>query len=87
VPSDANQEWVLDFAHDAMASGRTLRVLNVVDAFRRDWLGLQADTSFAKRAGNLHVAVDHHTATETAGDSSRYGRANQSVFSAWYVEK
>jgi putative transposase len=31
----ANQEWVLDFVHDAVASSRSLRVLNVIDAFTR----------------------------------------------------
>jgi hypothetical protein len=29
----ANQEWALDFAHDVLAAGRTIRVLSVVDAF------------------------------------------------------
>ena len=35
----ANQEWVLDFAHDAMACGRAIRVLSVVDAYTRECLG------------------------------------------------
>lgn len=45
----ANQEWALDFAHDGMASGRTLRVLSVVDAYTRECLALEVDTSFASR--------------------------------------
>ena len=28
----ANQEWALDFLHDAVECGRTIRVLSVVDA-------------------------------------------------------
>ena len=43
----ANQEWALDFAHDAVASGRTIRVLSVVDAYTLECLALEVDTSFA----------------------------------------
>jgi putative transposase len=43
----ANQEWALDFVHDVMASGRTIRVLNVVDAYTRESLAMEVDTSFA----------------------------------------
>ncbi len=43
----ANQEWAVDFAHDAMASGRALRVLSVVDECTRECLTLEVDTSFA----------------------------------------
>ena len=30
-----NQEWSLDFVSDALASGRVLRVLTMVDSYRR----------------------------------------------------
>jgi putative transposase len=43
----ANQEWALDFVHDAIAAGRAIRVLSVVDAFTRECLALEVDTSFA----------------------------------------
>src|SRR5277367_731212 len=36
----ANQEWALDFVHDAVECGRTIRVLSVVDAYTRECLGL-----------------------------------------------
>jgi putative transposase len=45
----ANQEWAVDFAHDAMASGRAMRVLAVVDECTRESLRLEVDTSFASR--------------------------------------
>lgn len=45
----ANQEWALDFVHDATAAGRSIRVLSVVDAYTRECLALEADTSFASR--------------------------------------
>jgi putative transposase len=44
-----NQEWALDFAHDVVAAGRTIRVLSVVDAFTRECLALEVDTGFASR--------------------------------------
>ncbi len=47
--SAANQEWALDFAHDAVACGRAIRVLSVVDAYTRECLALEVDTSFASR--------------------------------------
>ena len=47
--SRANQEWALDFAHDAVACGRAIRVLSIVDAYTRECLALEVDTSFASR--------------------------------------
>jgi transposase InsO family protein len=45
----ANQEWALDFVHDAVACGRAIRVLSVIDAYTRECLALEVDTSFASR--------------------------------------
>ena len=47
--TSANQEWALDFVHDVVECGRTIRVLSVVDAYTRECLGLEVDTSFASR--------------------------------------
>jgi putative transposase len=44
-----NQEWALDFAHDAIATGRSIRVLSVIDTYTRECLALEVDTSFASR--------------------------------------
>jgi putative transposase len=43
----ANQEWALDFVHDAVACGRSIRVLNVIDAYTRESLAMEVDTSLA----------------------------------------
>jgi putative transposase len=43
----ANEEWSLDFVSDGLASGRSMRVLTVVDNFTRECLALEVDTSFA----------------------------------------
>jgi putative transposase len=45
----ANQEWALDFAHDVIAAGHTIRVLSVVDTYTRECLALEVDTGFASR--------------------------------------
>jgi putative transposase len=47
--TSANQEWALDFVHDAVECGRAIRVLSVVDAYPRECLALEVDTSFASR--------------------------------------
>ena len=39
-------QWALDFVHD-VAAGRTIRVLNVIDAYTRESLAMEVDTSFA----------------------------------------
>jgi putative transposase len=39
----------LDFVHDAVESGRAIRVLSVVDVYTRECLALEMDTSFASR--------------------------------------
>jgi putative transposase len=41
----ANQEWAMDFIVDGLANGRMVRILSVVDAFTREYLALEADTS------------------------------------------
>ena len=45
LPQRANEQWSLDFLQDALASGRTLRVLSIIDVFTREALALEVDTS------------------------------------------
>ena len=49
VLSAADQEWALDFVHDVLATGGRVRVLSVLDAYTRECLALEVDTSFASR--------------------------------------
>ena len=44
-PTGANQTWSLDFVSDALATGRRLRTLNIVDDYTREALGIEVDTS------------------------------------------
>jgi putative transposase len=45
VAAAANTQWTLDFITDAFTSGRTFRVLSIVDEFTRECLALRADVS------------------------------------------
>ena len=45
VPSKVNQVWSMDFMHDQLADGRSIRVLNVIDGFNREALGIEVDFS------------------------------------------
>jgi putative transposase len=44
-----NEEWALDFVSDRIATGRSIRLLNIADAYTRECLALEVDTSFASR--------------------------------------
>jgi putative transposase len=43
--SAANETWTMDFLHDALASGRKLRTLSIEDAYAREMLAIEVDTS------------------------------------------
>jgi putative transposase len=45
VPTAVNQVWSMDFMHDQLADGRSIRVLNVIDDFNREALGIEVDFS------------------------------------------
>ena len=45
----SNQEWAVDFACDALATGRGIRILAIVDAFTRECLSLEVDTSLSSQ--------------------------------------
>jgi putative transposase len=45
APSRVNQTWAMDFLHDALASGRKLRTLSIEDAYTREMLVIEVDTS------------------------------------------
>jgi putative transposase len=46
APTRANERWAMDFMHDMLADGRTLRVFTLVDVFTRECLALEASSRF-----------------------------------------
>src|SRR5690606_13077547 len=44
--SRANERWAMDFVHDVLADGRTIRILAVVDVFSRECVALVYSTRF-----------------------------------------
>lgn len=84
----ANQEWALDFAHDAVAAGRAIRVLSVVDAYTRECLALEVDTSFASR--RVTRVLDAIIAQRGAPSSIRCDNGPELTsrhFLAWAIER
>lgn len=49
VPSRLNERWSMDFMSDQVATGRRLRILNVVDDFSRESVGLHVAYSIGGR--------------------------------------
>ena len=47
APSGPNQHWALDFVSDALSWGRKIRMLTIVDAFTRESLAIEVDTSLS----------------------------------------
>jgi len=53
----SNQEWAVDFACDALATGRAIRILAVVDTFTRECLTLEVDSSLSSQ--RVTRALEH----------------------------
>lgn len=62
LPTGPGQRWSMDFVSDQLESGRSFRVLNVIDDFNRNCLGQLVDTSITGRrvAAFLSALGDLH---------------------------
>lgn len=83
-----NQEWSLDFVYDALATGRTLRVLSIVDNFTRECLALEVDTCFASQ--RVTRVLDGLIAQRGAPKALRMDNGPELTsrhFLAWCVER
>lgn len=95
-PEAPNEVWAMDFMHDALGDGKTLRVLTVVDTFSRECVALEAGRSFSgadvgrilEKAGKEHgglpqrIRVDNGTEfTSKALDAWAYWNHVELVFS------
>ena len=61
APTRPDQRWGLDFVSDALAGGRRIRLLGVLDLFTREALAIEVDVSLP---GARVVAVLERLATE-----------------------
>ena len=83
-----NEEWSLDFVYDAVAGGRTICVLSVVDTFTRECLALETDTSFGTQ--RVTRVLDEVIARRGAPKALRMDNGPQLTsrhFLAWCVER
>lgn len=46
VPEGPNEWWAMDFIHDTLVDGRTIRILTAVDVYSRECVALEAATTF-----------------------------------------
>jgi len=61
LPTRPDEQWGLDFVADALATGRRIRLLNVLDLFTREALAIEVDVSLP---GTRVVAVLERVAGE-----------------------
>jgi putative transposase len=84
----ANQEWALDFASDVTAGGRRLRVLSVIDAYTRECLALETDTSFpSRRVTRVLEAVMERRAAPQGVRSDNGPELTSRHYLAWFAER
>ena len=50
VPLAINTVWSMDFIHDQLKDGSSIRLLNVIDDFNREALGIEIDFSLSSYA-------------------------------------
>jgi putative transposase len=88
VLTGPNQEWALDFAHDATGSGRRFRALSVIDAYTRQCLALETDTSFPSRRVTrvLEAAMTRYGRPATVR-SDNGPELTSRHYLAWFIEQ
>ena len=88
VLSTPNQEWAIDFASDVTASGRRLRVFSVVDAFTRECLALETDTSMpSQRVTRILEAIINQRGAPEFIRSDNGPEVSSRHYLAWCVER
>ncbi len=56
VPTGPNQHWSMDFVHDQMLDGRSVRILTVIDQWSRESVCLEAN--FRQTGRSVGQALD-----------------------------
>jgi putative transposase len=83
-----NQEWALDFVHDAAESGRKFRALSVVDPYTRECLALEVDSSMgSRRVTRVLVGIIAERGAPQAIRSDNGPEFTSRHFLAWCLER
>lgn len=74
APARKNETWTMDFLQDALATGRKVRTLSIEDAYTREMLAIEVDTSLPalrvvrvldklrlERGLPVRIVIDHGT--------------------------
>jgi putative transposase len=75
VPETINQVWSMDFMHDQLSDGRSIRLFNIIDDFNREGLGIEVDFSLPSE----HV-------TRALDQIIEWGEVNRRQFGATTVQ-
>lgn len=78
-----NHKWSLDFVHDALADGRKIRLLTIVDEYTRECLQITVDTSLNSR----RVVYELERLIETRGKPSMITSDNGTEFTSNFLLK
>ena len=57
VPDAPNAVWSMDFMANQLGDGRPFRLLNVLDDFNREGLGIEVDFSLPAERGTVRISV------------------------------
>jgi putative transposase len=76
APVGKNETWTMDFLHDALATGRKLRTLSIEDAYTREMLAIEVDTSLPPYAWSGCSKGCASNAACPSGSSSTMGRSS-----------
>jgi putative transposase len=88
VLAHPNEEWSLDFVCDAVADGRSISVLSVVDNFTRECLALETDLSFgSQRVTRVLDGVIARRGSPKALRMDNGPQFTSRCFLAWCVER
>lgn len=88
-PTRKNETWAMDFLQDALATGRKVRTLAIEDAYSREMLAIEVDTSLpamrvvrvleklrAARGLPVRIVIDHGTEF-TSQSLNQWSQQNQ----------
>ena len=70
LPTRADQVWTMDFTKDRLASGRSIRTLNLMDGYTREALWIEVDTSLPGDARGARAGMAEAKPRSAGSDSS-----------------